>query len=117
MLPSDFGNLAKREPTLKVVLPRLEQWAKDHAQWTLIDPRKVARDIDDVDPLLLALALESLVRAGLYQRVYMVVTPSGVLADGEYNDLQAIPPRVPDRFNEYFATEDTDIVPVLKPAR
>jgi hypothetical protein len=71
----------------------------------------------DVDPFLLTIVLVGLVRIGLYRRVYMVETPSGVLADDEYDDPRQIPDRVHDRSYHYFSPSETDVVPVYKPVK
>jgi len=51
---------------------------------------------------------------GFFRQVYMVVAPSGVLADGKYDDPRRIPVRVADRWNQYFETAEADIVAVLE---
>ena len=44
--------------------------------------------------------------------VYRVLTPSGVLADGEWMRREDIPARIPDRFNNYFETAEAEIIEV-----
>jgi hypothetical protein len=111
----NFGVLDVNNEELKPVIRRLELWTRAHKNRRILDPRIISRELGDVDPTVLSLALQALVRSGFYRLVYMVTTPSGVLADGEYDDPESIPQRVPDRFNNYFNTADTDIVPVFKP--
>jgi len=111
----NFEKMDADNRELKPVFKRLDAWRRDHADWRILDPRVISRDLNDVDPLLLTFALYTLARKGVYRIVYMVTTPSGVLADGEYDDPKSIPERVPDRFNRYFDTADTDVVPVFKP--
>jgi hypothetical protein len=43
-----------------------------------------------------------------------VLTPSGVLAEGEFEDPTKIPEKLADRFNRYFDTSDSDVVPLFK---
>ena len=117
MLPTNFGTLADDNSDLRPVLGRIREWVEKHSDWSVLDPRILARDLRDVDPFLLSVALLELVRIGLYRRVYMVDTPSGVLADGEYDDPRKIPDRVPDRSFRYFNPMDTEIVPVFKRAK
>jgi len=117
MLPTNFDTLANENSALRPVVQKVKEWVKGHADKSLLDPRILARDLRDVDPYLLTLLLVGLVRIGLYRRVYMVETPSGVLADGEYDDPLKIPDRVPDNFYNYFDPMETDIVPVYKPAK
>lgn len=116
MLPTSFDDLASSSPHLKPVFLRLKEWKSQHEDWSVLDTRVLARDMRDIDPFLLSLALQILVKQGLYRTVYMVATPTGVLAEDEYDEISNIPERVPDRFNEYFSTADADIVTVLKPA-
>jgi hypothetical protein len=117
MLPTNFGTLADENSELRPVLRRLAEWVEKHSDWSVLDPRILAHDMRDVDPFLLSLVLRELVRIGLYRRVFMVETPSGVLADGEYDDPRKIPDRVPDRSYNYFDPTETEIVPVFKPVR
>jgi hypothetical protein len=80
-----------------------------------IDPRILAREWPRADKVDLAIALELLVKVGALQRVYKVLTPDGVLADGEFEDPREIPEKLPDRFHHYFETADSDVIPVFKP--
>jgi hypothetical protein len=43
-------------------------------------------------------------------KVFRVLTPSGVIADGFWERREDIPARIPDRFNNYFNTEDAEII-------
>jgi hypothetical protein len=117
MLPTNFDTLASDNSDLLPVLARLKEWVERHADWSVLDPRILSKDLRDIDPFLLAVVLRGLVRIGLYRRVYMVETPSGVLADGEYDDPRKIPDRVPDRAYHYFNPSETDVIPVYKPVK
>jgi DNA-binding HxlR family transcriptional regulator len=108
--------LADKKPDLKPVFHRISDWAKAHQNWNLVDPRELRRDLYDVDPVLLSLALQALVNFGVLRRVYRAVTPSGLLADKDYDDPREVPELVPDRFNHYFPSSEGDIIPVFKPA-
>lgn len=117
MLPTNFDTLASDNSDLRPVLARLKEWVERHADRTVLDPRILAKDLRDVDPFLLSVVLFELVRVGLYRRVYMVETPSGVLANQEYDDPRKIRESVADNFYNYFDPTETEIVPVLKPAK
>jgi hypothetical protein len=117
MLPTNFDTLASENSALRPVANKLKDWVERHAEWSLLDPRVLARDLRDVDPFLLSVLLVGLVKIGLYRRVYMVETPTGVLADGEYDDPREIPPKVQDRSFNSFDPMETDIVPVYKAAK
>jgi len=117
MLPTNFDTLASDNSDLKPVIGRLKDWVIGHSDWSVLDPRVLARDLRDVDPYLLATVLVGLVKIGLYRRVYMVETPSGVLAEDEYDDPRKVPERVADSFFNYFDPMETDIVPVYKPVK
>ncbi len=43
---------------------------------------------------------------------FRVMTPNGVIADGEWGSKENIPARIPDRFNNYFDTAEADIIEV-----
>jgi hypothetical protein len=117
MLPTNFDTLAIENSDLKPVVGRLKDWVRKHSTLSVLDPKLVARDLVDVDPYLLSKVLVGLVTIGLYRRVYMVETPSGVLAEGEYEDPLQVPNRVADSFLNYFDPMETDIVPVYKPVK
>lgn len=114
MLPTNFDSLTKERPDLGLALRRLQEWIYGHKYSTVLDPRELARSLTDVDSFSLAAVLALLVKRGLLRQVYRVVTPTGSLADAEYDDPRKIPPRVPDRFNHYFDTDEAEIVPVLR---
>jgi len=106
--------LAKQNPKYRRALHALEAWINAHPEDAVLNPLKLRRDIRNVDPAELAVALTILVRAGLLRRVYKVLTPSGVLADAEFDDPSAIPEKLPDRFERYFETSDADVVPIFR---
>jgi hypothetical protein len=117
MLPINFDFLASENPELEPAAIRLGEWANKHRTWGLIDPRAVSREIRDVDPFLLSFALHQLVVKGLFRQVYMVTTPTGALAEGEYDDPNNIPARLATGFEEYFDRDDGVIISVLKPVQ
>jgi hypothetical protein len=114
MLPTNFDFLTDERPDLSRVLHLLQRWIESHRQLNVLDPRDLARSLPDIDSVTLASALALLVKRGVLRQVYRVVTPSGVLADGEYEDPRQIPQRVPDRFNHYFDTIEAEVIPVLR---
>jgi hypothetical protein len=105
--------LAKDHPSLESALRDLESWIKSHAEVNLIQPGTVARDLPQVDTRVLAEALTLLENSGYLRRVYKVLTPAGVMAEGEFEDPTRVPERLPDRFENYFDTSDADIVPAF----
>jgi hypothetical protein len=117
MLPTNFDSLIADRPDLGPVLEDVALWIKDHPDWDIIDPREVSRSLTHGDAWALTMALRLLCDRGLFRQVYMVVTPSGVLADGKYDDPHRIPPRLPDRWNQPFETAEADIVAVLEPRK
>jgi hypothetical protein len=110
----NFDALASEHPEFKRAWRELEAWMNRHREARVINPRDVAREARDIEPVTLATALTLLVSVGLLRRVYKVTTPSGVLADGEFDDPTKIPPKLPDRFQHYFDTAESDIVPVFR---
>ncbi|MGA2716713.1 MAG: hypothetical protein ABSG41_26790 [Bryobacteraceae bacterium] len=91
----------------------MEEWLGAHGRSSL-DPRVLAREWPDVKAEQLASAIQSLVKAGVLEQVFRVLTPNGVLADGEFPDPSEIPEKLPDRSNNYFETAEADIIPVFK---
>jgi hypothetical protein len=116
MSPSNFEILANENPRLRREILRVGEWVHQHADWNLIDLRVLSKDMRDLDPGLLTIALGRLVDSGAFRRVYKVVTPSGVLAEGDFDDPTTVPELVRDHWGHSFETADADIVPVLKPA-
>lgn len=117
MLPINFESLAAQEPELRQVLGLLSGWIRAHPDWDILDPRVLALDLRLADTWLLSLALASLVSEGLYRPFYMVETPTGVLAEQRFANLQDIPPYIRDRWEHEFATSGSEIIQVLAPAK
>jgi hypothetical protein len=119
----NFGPIAEQHPEYRSLLRKLELWLAERASRRrassapTIDPRDLSRAWPEVDRLSLAILLRLLVETGAYRRVYKVITPSGAFADGDFDDPTKIPPKLPDRFNEYFETAEADVVPILEPAQ
>ena len=110
----NFDNLISEQRGSKRTLRKLEGWINTHADVEVLNPATLAREMKDVDPVALATALTLLVKAGVLKRVYKVTTPSGVLADAEFDDPRDIPERLSDRWENPFETAESDIVPVFQ---
>ena len=113
MLPSNYEPIAGQHPELRTALRRISDWVRQHSEWELLDPRVLGRDLRDLDAQQLAAALVVLGTSELFRRVFMVTTPSGTLADSKYDHPRQIPERLPDHFEKYFDTAESDVVPVL----
>jgi hypothetical protein len=113
----NFDSLAKQNREYGHALQRFASWLDTHADARVITPMALARDLPDVTSPALAGTLILLVREGVLQRTYAVLTPDGVLAEGEFADPQDIPETLPDRFEHYFKTAEADIVPVYRMKR
>jgi hypothetical protein len=105
---------AKQHPDYARALRALESWIDAHEQERVINPMKVAKELREVETTDLAMAFTLLLKAGLLKRVYKVLTPAGVLADGEFDNPTVIPEKLPNRFERYFDTADAEIVPVFR---
>lgn len=114
MSPISFEDLVSRHPEYKRVLLQVKSWMAQHSDAGIINPNVLAKDLSRVDSAKLAAVLTLLHDAGYLKRVYKVLTPSGVLAEGEFDDPTRIPDRLPDRFEAYFDTAEADVVPVFK---
>ena len=115
MSPNAFDSLADEYPQLSATFFDIKRWVLQQPDDADLDLRLLRRSLPEMDPTSLALSLHLLVRKGLFRRVYKVVTPSGVLTDGDYDDPRDVPEWVPDRFNNYFEIATGDVVPVLRP--
>jgi hypothetical protein len=113
MLPANFANLIGNHPNDARALRVILEWIYQHDGIQVIYPSVLSRETS-LDPVSIAKGLSILAKEGLLRRVYKVTTPTGVLADEEFNDPRDIPPRLPDRFNHYFSTAESDVVPVFQ---
>lgn len=113
MSPINFDALINEHPDIKHALRRLEEWMRTK-DIKVIYPNTLAKEVRDVDALELTTALSLLVTAGYLRRVYKVLTPSGVFAEGEFDDPTKIPEKLPDRWEHYFDTAESDVVPIFK---
>src|SRR5262245_15950182 len=113
MLPSDFESLAESAKALGLrdAVESIGVFVRAHPKWAQIDTRDL-RTLK-LDPYTLTRAVLYLVDAGVFEQRYAVTTPSGSLADDVFADPATIPESLPDRFNQYYATADQDVVPVL----
>ena len=114
MSPINFDALVSKHPESTRALRKLEEWLQKHRDAQVINPTTLAREVRGVDAVALAAALTLLVQVGLLRRVYKVLTPSGVFAEGEFDDPTEIPEKLPDRWEHYFDTAESDVVPIFK---
>jgi hypothetical protein len=114
MLQINFDALVSEHPELRHALRKLEQWMRTRGDVRSINPTALAREMRGVTPADLAATLMLLVQVGVLRIVYKVTTPSGVFADGEFDDPTQIPPKLPDRFERYFDTAESDVVPIFR---
>jgi hypothetical protein len=110
----NFEALARQHPEYERALRKLDSWMRRQADLHVINPKSLAKEITGVDEAELAGALTLLQQAGHLRRVYKVLTPSGVITDGEFEDPTKIPERLPDRFENYFDTAEADILPIFR---
>ena len=111
---TDFAALDVRSPELQPALRAFARWRRSHPTVRLLEPARLSRDLKNIDIAHLSLALNALVRAGELRKVFMVKTPTGVLAQGEFEDVSSIPEKLRDSFNDEFNTSDSEIVLVFK---
>lgn len=105
--------LAREHPESSRLLLKLGSLLKKHRPGSVITPKELARNISG-DPKGLTAALTLLIEAGILRQVYKVTTPSGSLTEEEFEDPRQIPERLPDMWEHYFETAESDIVPVFK---
>ena len=110
----NFDNLISEYPESQRALLKIKDWMQTHNDIESINPTLLAREVRGINAIDLASALALLVHAGLFRRVYKVLTPNGVFADGEFEDPTKIPSKLPDRWEHYFDTSDSDVVPIFQ---
>jgi hypothetical protein len=110
----NFEDLVSDNPEVKVALLRVYDWMRNHNDTQAIDPKALPKEVQGLDPIELTRALIILVKTGYLRRVYKVLTPSGVFAEDEFEDPTKIPPMLPDRWERYFDTAESDVVPIFK---
>ena len=113
MSPTNFADLVSEHPEFGRAFDEIERWMQSHRD-EAINPTALARETESVDPFSLAMALTLLTNEGRLRRVYKVLTPSGVFADGEFSDPGEIPQRLADRWEHYFDTSDSDVIPIYQ---
>jgi hypothetical protein len=105
--------LADKYPKNKRALRKLALLLEQHRLGSVITAKELARNIP-VDAKALSDALAVLINAGVIRQVYKVTTPSGSLTEDEFDDPREIPDQLPDMWEHYFDTAESDIVPVFK---
>jgi len=113
MSQANLEALVSEHPKSKRALLKLQSLLSKHRPGSVITLEELAREVP-VESRSLAYALSLLEEAGILRRVYKVTTPSGVLADAEFDDPREIPAQLPDVWEHYFDTSESDVVPVFK---
>lgn len=108
----NFDALVSEHRANERTLRSLEDWLNKHQEKTIY-LAELVRDVP-ADSAELADVLTLLVNEGILRRVYKVIAPSGVLTDEEFDDPTRIPARLPDRWEHYFDTAESDVMPVFK---
>ena len=117
MLPNNFENIAAEHPDLRPSLARISDWIDRHRDWTVLDPRVLAKDLSPINPYILSRALTLLVSSGLFKTVYKLVEPSGTLSRADFDDPADVPEFVYDRWDRPIETAESDLIAVLSSAR
>jgi len=115
MSQSNLDTLVREHPEYRQEIRKVGSWLDSHPEST-INPKVVGKDLREIDSTQLAFVLMLLVQAGFLKLTYKVTTPSGVMADGEFDDPTHIPEKLTDRWNRPFDTTDADVVPVFRRA-
>ena len=99
MLPTNFDFLTAERPDLAghLLFADFVNGSRPTRIGTFSILDELARLLPDIDSFTLAKMLALLVQRRVMRQVYVVLTPSGVYADGEYEDPRKIPDKVPDQ--------------------
>jgi hypothetical protein len=117
MSPIDFASLPSEHPELRDGFDRLAAWLDTHPSATFLDPRRLARELKGVSPVVIAFTLHVLAEYGKLRRAYRVIAPTNhVLADGTFAAPEEIPARLTDTSDTEFDTAEGDLVQVFTAA-
>lgn len=109
----NFDNLISDHPEHERALRLIQSWLNRHHRTTSIYLDDLIVEVP-VDSAELADTLSLLVQEHVLRRFYKVLTPDGVYADRKFNSPTEIPEKLADRFEHYFDTDESDIVPVFE---
>jgi hypothetical protein len=120
MLSIDFETLARKFPELQDAWRGLEEWVKSNPAASVIDTRRVTREIrmEPFNPAVLASALNQLKEQANFKQVYRVFNPSNnQFLQGEWDRYGDVPEKLPDAFDNFIDVSNLRVIPVLKQSK
>jgi len=110
----NFESFRRDAPDLGDVWTKLQGWVEKHPTVSFLDPKRLATELYPVAAFDLARALSTLVKQGAVKQVYRVRAPGGVFVGENYSTTEEIPKTLPNRVQEPFEVEPSNIVPVYQ---
>jgi len=101
-------------PSFGRAMRAVGEWIDLHSSASMFDPQQLSRELPQFGVGVLSVALSCLAEDGDLRPVFMVKTPSGVLAEGIFSNPESIPDEVRDRFDHAFRTSGSEIVPMFE---
>ena len=96
------------------VLRAVGGWLDSHSSTPLFDPQQMSQELPQFSAAELSQAIACLGEDGYFRPVFAVRTPSGVIADGVFQDADQVPKKLRDRFDHEFSTAGSEIVPMFE---
>jgi hypothetical protein len=111
MSPINFDILQSEYPEFEAVWPMLRTWFDKNWRKRYVELSVLLRALPQLDRLDLVLAIQAMIDRGMLATAYKVKSPGGDLLEGEFDQPDKVPPRLPDRdYSRYINTDEADIV-------
>jgi hypothetical protein len=101
-------------PSFTRVIREVGEWIDAHSSAPVFDPQQLSRELPQFGLSDISQAIACLAEDGDFRPVFAVKTPTGVIADDLFRDVNEIPPEIRDRFNHLFLTSGSEIVPLFE---
>lgn len=115
MSPTDFSKLMNKRPQLSDALGKIRGWLEMHSGEPFLDPRRLTRELPGVSPVTITAALTALAIEGALRPAFKVIGPNHVLADGEFESIDAVLKSGPirDTDEDTFNPRDAEVLQVF----
>jgi hypothetical protein len=103
-----------KAPRFGRVMLAVGEWIDSHSSAPIFDPQQLSKELSQFAIRDISKALACLAEEGGFRPVFVVRTPSGVIADDVFPDPESIPPEIRDRFDHAFLTSGSEIIPMFQ---
>jgi hypothetical protein len=102
MSPINFDALQVKYPDYAPVWEALRRWFATNSPKRYVELAVLLRALSQVEAPDLVLALDAMIESGMLKTAYRVKAPGGYLLEGEYEEPDQIPAKLPDRDYSHF---------------